>query len=177
MYRLIPVIISCLFLAAHFMRAEQTGLVALWVSALLLLLIKRSWIANTFSILLILGALIWGQTTHIIYKVRLSMGAPWLRMALILGGVAVFTAASALVFRTETMKNRYGLGEKSSVPGVAAFFLTAIALWAAQKLIFPQGILLDRIIKGGFWLVGFWLSVFAGYMADKMRDAKKSGDA
>ena len=176
MYRLIPVIISCLLLAAHYMRAEQTGLVALWVSALLVLLIRRGWVANTFSILLVLGALVWGSTTHTIYKVRAVMGAPWLRMALILGGVAVFTAASALVFQTKAMKSRYRLGEKSALPGMAAFFLTAIVLWIIQTRIFPQGTPLDRVIKGGGWLLGFWLSVFAGYLADKMNDARKSGE-
>jgi fluoride ion exporter CrcB/FEX len=141
-----------------------------------MLLIRRSWVANTFSILLVFGALVWGTTTHTIYKARALMGKPWLRMALILGSVAAFTAASALVFQTKAMKKRYRLGEKSAAPGMAAFFLTAIVLWIVQTRIFPQDILLDRFIEGGGWLEGFWLSVFAGYMADKMYDARKSGE-
>jgi hypothetical protein len=35
------------------------------------------------------------------------MGEPWTRMAIILGVVAVITAASALVFRSRALRERY----------------------------------------------------------------------
>ena len=42
--------------------------------------------------------------------IRQDSGKPWMRLAIILGSVAVFTAASGLVFRLGPLKKRYKLG-------------------------------------------------------------------
>ena len=56
---------------------------------------------------LVLGAAEWVWTLVKIAQVRQMMGGPWLRMALILGGVAAFTLLSTLVFRLKAVRERY----------------------------------------------------------------------
>ena len=57
---------------------------------------------------LVLGALEWLWTAWWLVQQRLALGQPWLRLAFILGLVAVLTVASALVFRSAALRARYG---------------------------------------------------------------------
>lgn len=105
--RLLPVLLSALLLAAHFYRAGQEAIVAMSLALPVLLLFKRSWVPTVVTVALILGAFEWIYTLLKIATIRADMGAPWLRMALILGTVALFTAGSAAVFRLSALKQRY----------------------------------------------------------------------
>jgi uncharacterized membrane protein HdeD (DUF308 family) len=72
--------------------------------------IKRPWAARTVQVFLFLGGLEWIRTTVVIASERSEAGEPWVRMAVILGAVAVFTAVSALPFnRDSKLRERYGL--------------------------------------------------------------------
>ncbi|MBU4412078.1 MAG: hypothetical protein KKG98_02755 [Proteobacteria bacterium] len=51
----------------------------------------------------------WLVTAGQLVMFRQSQGLPWLRLALILGLVALCTLHSALVFRTPTLKNHFNL--------------------------------------------------------------------
>jgi predicted transcriptional regulator len=57
---------------------------------------------------LLLGALEWLRTAAMLVQQRLALGTPWLRLAIILGVVALLTAAAALVFRSARLRRRYG---------------------------------------------------------------------
>ena len=105
--RLLPVILSFLLLAAHFSRADIFPLIVACIAAPFLLFVRRPWVAKTFQVLLVIGALEWVRTLIAIARRRQLMGEPWTRMAIILGVVAAVTLASALVFRTRAMKDRY----------------------------------------------------------------------
>jgi hypothetical protein len=48
---------------------------------------------------------------------RQAEGLPWLRLAAILGLVALCTLLSALVFRTQGLKARYNLAPKEQKKG------------------------------------------------------------
>lgn len=112
--RLLPVMISALLLAAHFYRAGQDVLVAIALLLPWMLLLKRTWVPLVLTVALIFGAFEWAHTLLRIAMIRAEMGAPWLRMALILGGVTLFTAASALVFRLPVLRRFYS---GDSAPG------------------------------------------------------------
>lgn len=94
-------------LGAHFYRAAAWPLVGLCVVLVLLLAWPRVWVARLVQAALVLGALEWLWTALILVQQRLALGQPWLRLALILGAVAFFTAASALVFRSAALRRRY----------------------------------------------------------------------
>ncbi len=98
---LLPVALSCLLLGAHFLRDGHTWLTAVLVSLPLLLFLRERWVPKLFQFLLLLGCLEWLRTLVVLATARSELGLPWGRLALILGVVAVFTAASALVFRSQ----------------------------------------------------------------------------
>jgi len=107
---LLPVILSELTLAAHFLRGAQLVGVACCLAALGLLFVRRPWAARLTQGLLALGALEWLRTLARLVVERRDLSEQWLRMAGILAGVAIATAASAFVFRTARLRRCYGLG-------------------------------------------------------------------
>lgn len=107
---LLPVGLSVLVLAAHFYRANQPVLFAATLGLLSLTSVKKPWAARTLQAVLVLGALEWLRTTAHFVSLRQEEGRPFLRLAIILGGVALVSALSALLFRTKALRARYGLG-------------------------------------------------------------------
>jgi hypothetical protein len=106
---LLPVLLSCLLLAAHCLRYGQLLLVIACLALPALLAVPRAWAARTVQVALIVGALEWARTTVVLMMHRLAVDEPWLRMVLILGAVTAVTASSALVFRTRRLRRRYRL--------------------------------------------------------------------
>ena len=105
--RLIPVFISFLLLAAHFLRAGQTIVVVVLLAMLFLLFLKKYWVPWVIQVVLLLGAVEWLRTLMSVAQVRIGMDMPWMRMAVILGVVALFTVLSCLVFRSQALRDRY----------------------------------------------------------------------
>lgn len=101
--------LAALLLAAHFFRAGQIELAAACVAALALLAVPRAWAARTLQVALIAGAIEWVRTLVEFASVRMAMGQPYLRLAVILLAVALFTAASAAVFQQARVRRRYGV--------------------------------------------------------------------
>lgn len=108
--RLTPVFLSTLILAAHFSRADNLPMIVIAVIAPAILLVRRPWVARAFQVALVFGALEWVKTMIAIAAQRQALGEPWLRMAVILGAVALVTASSALVFQSKALKTRYSIG-------------------------------------------------------------------
>ena len=106
-FKLIPVIVSILLLAAHFLRDGYITVVVALVAALALLFVRRPWVSQFFQIGLILGGLEWLRTLLNLIKERQLSGQSWTRMALILGAVILFTAGSAFVFQMASLRQHY----------------------------------------------------------------------
>lgn len=107
--RLLPVILSCVLLAAHFSRNDILALTLVSLALPFLLLVRRPWVPRLFQVVLVLGALEWVRRLVALALERQAAGEGWIRMAVILGVVAAFTAASALVFGNSALKERYGM--------------------------------------------------------------------
>ena len=105
--RLLPVIISFLLLAAHFLRADQMVVVVFLFALLLILLVRIFWVPWVIQVVLLVGAVEWVATLYSVAQFRIASGLPWVRMAIILGSVALFTALSSLVFRSKALKERF----------------------------------------------------------------------
>jgi hypothetical protein len=58
---------------------------------------------------LLLAGIEWIRTTIYYTRIRIEIGEPWLRLAIILGAVAVLNFATILVFRSKLMKEKYKL--------------------------------------------------------------------
>ncbi|WP_319548262.1 hypothetical protein [Desulfogranum marinum] len=59
------------------------------------------------QVLLVLYSLEWLRTMVNLVQLRQEYGMPWVRLAIIIGGVALFTALSALVFRHPGLQKKY----------------------------------------------------------------------
>jgi hypothetical protein len=105
--QLLPVVLSLLVLAAHFLRAGHLILVVLCLALLGLLAVPRAWAARTVQVALLLGAIEWVWTLSRLASARAEAGEPALRMTLILGAVALLTGLSALLFRTARLRRRF----------------------------------------------------------------------
>ncbi|MCX5865105.1 MAG: hypothetical protein NTW42_08570 [Deltaproteobacteria bacterium] len=108
-FRLLPVIFSMLLLGAHFYRAGHLLLAGGALLALGLLCIRRPLVSRLMQGLLVAGALEWLVTAIRLVTDRQAQGLPWLRLAMILGLVALCTLLSALVFRTHALKKHFNL--------------------------------------------------------------------
>lgn len=109
MWRLIAPVLAVLLLGASFFRAGNTPLLIACVALLGLMAVPRAWAARVVQAALVLGAARWVFVAWMIGSVRAAAGAPYLRMALILGAVALFTLLAALVFRSARVRRFYGL--------------------------------------------------------------------
>ncbi len=116
--RLSPVILSAVLLAAHFSRSGSPALVLASLAFPLLLLVRRPWSARTVQVLLLLGGIEWLRTAWRLASRRAASGEPWGRLVLILGTVALVAFASALVFRSRSLRPIW-LGDRTG-DGTAA---------------------------------------------------------
>lgn len=107
---LLPVVLADLVLAAHFLREGNLLVVAALLALLPLLALRRAWVATVARLTLWLGTGVWLYTLLRLGAERSRLGEPWVRMALILGGVAAFTALASLVFRSPHLQARYRVG-------------------------------------------------------------------
>ena len=105
--KLLPVILSFLLLGAHFFRAGHLALTVLSLSILLLLFVRKSWVPRLIQAALVLAALEWLRSLLMLVYLRIEWGEPWQRLAVILGGVVLFTLLSSLVFRAKSLKSHY----------------------------------------------------------------------
>ncbi len=109
--QLVPVVISLIVLAAHFMRAGNIVMVLVALVLLVLLGVRRRWVAQLVQVALILGTVEWVITLIRLVAWRSDAGQPVLRLVFILGGVALLTALSGLVFRTARLRKWYDSGQ------------------------------------------------------------------
>jgi len=105
--RLLPVILSALLLAAHFLRREAYLPVLLILVMLLILFVRKAWVPRLWQAILGLGALVWIDTTLAVLRMRQAAGLPWMRMAVIMAAVILLAVFSALWLENPRIKAFY----------------------------------------------------------------------
>jgi hypothetical protein len=109
---LTPVLLAHLLLAAHFLRAGSLLLLAATLVVAGLLAHRGRWTARLNQLWLLSGSGVWAITLMRLWQARIAAGAPAVRMAVILGAVALFTALAAGLFETGRLRERYRLTEE-----------------------------------------------------------------
>ena len=104
----IPIVLSVLLLAAHFLRGGGLLVPACVLGLLGLLAVRRRWVARFMQVVLVLGAVEWARTLLTLAVRRSEQGEPFLRMVLILGAVTVVTLVSAWLFEMPKLRRIYG---------------------------------------------------------------------
>lgn len=107
--RLIVPGLALLLLAAHFYRADGLPLAVLSVALVSLLAVPRPWAARILQAALVLGAVEWLRTLAAFAAMRVAVGQPYLRLAVILGAVAAFTLVAAWMFQQRALSARFRL--------------------------------------------------------------------
>ena len=111
-FQLVPVILSSLFIGAHFLRAGNLVLVAISVVLPCCLFIRHPLTARLMQLALLLSTIEWVHVGLILTSSRSDAGLPWGRLAIILGAVALLSFASIFVFYAKALKDRYNLERK-----------------------------------------------------------------
>jgi hypothetical protein len=102
--------LALLLLGAHFLHAGLMPVAVVAVLLIGLLAVRRPWAARTLQVILALGAIEWVLTAIVRAQLRMSHDQPYLRLVLILGAVALFTAIAAAIFQHPKLRQRFGLG-------------------------------------------------------------------
>jgi hypothetical protein len=100
--------LAFLVLGAHFYRSGNPPFAAACLLFLPLLVVPRRWASFLLRTGLVAAAIVWIRTATALAGVRAAAGQPWTRLAVILGGVSLATAACLLVFRSERVKAFFG---------------------------------------------------------------------
>ncbi len=170
MYRLIPIYLSFMIIGAHFLRNRLIGVALMCFAAGFALQIKRKWVANVFTILLVIISIDWVSTAFNFYMERKMKGEPYMRMLIIIGVVSLISLCSTLIFKQKKMKERYSANSGASLAGTFAFFITFITLSYMTMTSVAQPLLLDRFLPAGGIFQAFWLGIYAGVLADFMQN-------
>ena len=110
--RLLPIFISSLLIAAHFLRSGMLFLVCCSLAFPFFLLFPKKWAARTVQFCLLVAMLEWLRTMFNIVSQRIDIGMPWVRLVIIMGSVALLTGASACIFLMKSLRDRYELGNR-----------------------------------------------------------------
>lgn len=106
-FRIVLFIIAAALTAAHFLRAENYGLVALSLATPLLFLYRKP------GSLVVLQLAAYGATANwliaalLLVQMRQQIGRPWTTAAIILGAVAMLTLLAGLLLNSRSMRERY----------------------------------------------------------------------
>ena len=98
--KFVPLAVSSLLIAAHFLRTGNIVVTIGCLAAPLLLLIRKPVVRIAIQVMLVIAAVEWLRTAFTIAQERAASGAPATRMFVILGSVALFTLLSAIPLRT-----------------------------------------------------------------------------
>ena len=109
--QLTPAVLSFLVIGAHFFRAGHWLLVLVSVILICSLIVREPIIVKIVRAALLLTTIEWLRTAYVFASARYEHGEPWLRLAAILGGVALVSFLSTFLFYTKSLKKMYHLGE------------------------------------------------------------------
>jgi ferredoxin len=169
---LLPVL-SCLLAAAHFLRWGEIGLSLACLLLAGLLFWPRDWMRLVAQLLLLGAAVVWIMTTVDLVRLRLAFELDWLRLALILGSVAGFTALSALLLQSARLRRWYRRPGESAPPA-AAFLLTVTTLGALQHQLDIPLLLAERFWPGFGWTQVLIMGLYAAWITEKFLDPART---
>ncbi len=98
-----------ILLAAHFSRANHNLLAIITLGIPFLLFIKQSWVISVLQGVGYLASIAWIYSAYNYIQFRISIGDDWIRLAIILFTVALYSAWTGFFLRSSHIKNVYGM--------------------------------------------------------------------
>ena len=106
--------LALLLLAAHLVHAGLMPLAALALLLAGLLAVPRPWALRTLQLALAVAVIEWILTTVGLAQLRRLHDEPYVRLAMILGSVTLFTALAALAFQHPVLRAYFRLPAKAA---------------------------------------------------------------
>jgi NAD-dependent dihydropyrimidine dehydrogenase PreA subunit len=173
---LIPAIISALLLGAHFGRAGEIGLLLICIVSPVCFFIRRRWTLRVMQAALLVGGAIWIDTAIRLGGNRISLGMPWIRLAIIIGGVGLFSALAAVALQSMRVFAAFiPTSGTRTFPGFSAFVLTFGLLGFIQTRQGTPFLLLERYFHTFGWVEVAALAFYAAWVVEEMLLAKRTG--
>ncbi len=157
---------------AHFLRFWSVGFTASFVSLIILSFFKYEWIRKLLITTFLFSTIMWCKVAVDLIQVRLATKDDWIRLAIILFGVAAYNLFCAYLFTKPLVKQRYSKNKESSFLSLITFCLVFLAFIiihtkAGHILIF------NRLYWQMGMLQGFLLSLWGAYVVHKLTTLKK----
>ncbi|MDL2286906.1 hypothetical protein LJC24_05705, partial [Desulfococcaceae bacterium OttesenSCG-928-F15] len=138
------VALMVLVLGAHFFRAGEYGITICAGGLFLFLCSQSAWKRHAAAFFLFWGMLEWFYSAYSLILIRQHMGLPWLRAALILATIAVFTGlASAIASKRASSIAKEG-GEASALFRGLVFIAIFLVLFYLRQADRVNFLLLER---------------------------------
>ncbi len=176
LFKFLPVVISFLFLGAHFLRYANYGMCAVCLTLPLLYFVRKKWIVHIFRTLLGLGVIVWIDTTLNIYSQRIAYGEDWQRAVLIMSTVTLFTLFSILVFNFKELKDHFDSPDSTGLAPVFSFLLTSSVLTFLQVYGDNPFLIVERFFRTWGWMEIFILALYAAFITGYSLDIEKHSE-
>ncbi|MDQ7831603.1 MAG: 4Fe-4S binding protein [Desulfovibrionaceae bacterium] len=171
---LLPAVLAFALTAAHGLRSGDMGLFSACLGCAGLLFSRRAFVRLAAIPLLCGAALFWAHTALELSALRQAFGEPWLRLALILSGVAAWNLFAAWLLTTAWAKKRFPRGADTAGLQAAAMLLTMAILELARTRAGIPILLVDRFFPGFGRLEILALAVYAALLAGAMADPARA---
>ena len=137
-YRLIIPIVSLLLLGAHAFRRGDDGLAVSFAILIALLFSRQAWVRMTVAAAFLWGGYVWVDSMVEIISFRQTLGLPWMRLAVIMGGVIMFDGLALAVMLGRRMEQHFIKNVDRGLACASIFVLTAFGLAMARyNVTFP----------------------------------------
>lgn len=111
--------LALLLLAAHLLHNGAHVLAAIPLVLIALLGLRRWWAGRLVQVVLFVATIEWALTAVGLAQMRAGHGEPYVRLLVILGAVALFTALAGLAFQNACLRAWFGLGPAATAPAAA----------------------------------------------------------
>lgn len=106
---IIPALLSCAVLAAHFLRwGNLPGVIVVLALTVLALAARRDWSLKLLQGMLFASPFLWVFLAYRTASERILEGRPYLRACLIFAAVALFSVWSAVILARPKARERFG---------------------------------------------------------------------
>lgn len=157
----LPALLVLWITGAHFLRGGDVWLTAVWAASPLLFFLRHGWVRRAAQAALAFSMVLFLDLGMRLVNMRMMLGEPWLRLAVIMGAVALVAAIAAILFETTSLRERYEDGRPALAPA-GAFLLATTLLTVSRAKVSDFPILLpDRFMPGSGWLLIFALGIYA----------------
>ncbi|SIO30384.1 4Fe-4S binding protein [Halodesulfovibrio marinisediminis] len=166
-------IVGLLVLAAHFLRFGDMWLAVAIVATAGLCLTRLGWARLVCSVALFVGSFLWVKTGIDFVQIRMAVGQPWMRLAVIMASICAFSLLGAWLLSTEKAAARFYKGSAIAISQAAVFVLTCGGLWLCR--IMPKNmtlLLADRFLPGSGAVEIFGIAVYAAWLCGLLLNKK-----